>query len=78
MRKLEINWERINEFLDMTGAERSRLTGISMETWSRIKNTQRSLPHKRIQEIAFKFGLTEAEMHLALLMLKDKANVAVA
>jgi hypothetical protein len=76
MKKLDINWEGINEFLELTGAERSRRTGISVETWSRFRNGKRSPKVNRVAEIAPAFGLTEVEMFIALDMLKQEACTA--
>ncbi len=78
MRKIDINWEGINKFLGLTGAERSRATGIPVETWSRFKNGKRSPKVNRIAEIAPKFGLTEVEMFIAMDMLKNEANQSTA
>jgi transcriptional regulator with XRE-family HTH domain len=54
--KVRYQLEGINEFLELTGAERSRRTGISVETWSRFRNGKRSPKVNRVAEIAPAFG----------------------
>lgn len=73
MKKVSINWKKINEFIDLPNTEKSELTGVPAETWSRIKSGKRSLTANRIREIASKVGLNEVEMHAALVVFRDDA-----
>jgi hypothetical protein len=71
MRKIPINWEKINDFLDLPQIERARISGLSPAEWARLKNSDRGIPPKKLSRVAESFGLSDPELYIAISMLKD-------
>lgn len=71
MEYLELNRAKIDEFLALSGVERSRLTDIPTETWSRWKKGTSDPGTKKLRQMAPKFGLTFIEMVVAFEELRE-------